>query len=236
MAGEWGRLVERIEERAAWRALRRHVVLDRPTLVMGSAPNARLPDGWDPANPLVTVNAAQVSAAALGLGPPLLTVLSVTLLGTHANGREAQRVLAGLSTRHLLVISHAAEWQRDAPVLARIGYRAEQTHRVTTRWRSRIVLEQTGLDAGRGDPEHTKVSNGVYAICQTLALGAPHVVVAGFSLTGGHAYNELGLRRLHVEPDRRAFEALAQRAAGRIHAATEDVGAALGLPVWRAPS
>ncbi len=231
-AEEFTRLSERARDACAGVTLSRRVALVRPTLVLGSAPSPVLPDAWPLANPLITINASQVSGEGLGLPVPTLTVLSVTVLDARQQAREVQRVLAGRSTGQLLVVTHTAEWRRDGHVLADIGYRAGHTLRVSTRYRGVVVRAQTGLDAGRGDPRHDKVSNGVFAICQALALGAPRVVLAGFSLGGGHAYNALGLPRLHVEPDQRALAALAARWPGRLYAASAREAEAFGLPLW----
>lgn len=236
LAGELSRLVERARESRDAAALERNVRFERPTLVLGSAPNPSLPVGWSRADPLVTINAAQVSAEALGLGDPTLTVLSVTVLGTSVNSGEVLRVLAGRRTGNLLAVSHPDEWARDGGKLDDIGYRAGRVFRVTTRRRGRVVLDATGEDAGRGDPNDVKVSNGVYAVCQVLALGAPQVVVAGFSLSGGHSYNALGRGRLHVGPDARAFASLAARWPQRLFAASDAVATDLQLPLWPAPS
>lgn len=232
IAQEWIRLSERARDALAGASLRRAVALDRPTLVLGSAPDPGLPEAWPRGNPLVTINASQASAERLGLPVPTLTVLSVTVLNARQQAREAQRALAGRRTRQLVVVTHSAEWRQDGHVLDAIGYRAERIVRVTTRYRGRVVRAQTGLDAGRGDPLHEKASNGVFAVCQAFALGAPQVVLAGFSLTGGHAYNALGLQRLHVEPDQRAFAALAERFAARLFAATSREAEAFRLPLW----
>ncbi len=233
IAGEMSRLLERVREAGDARRLARGVRFERPTLVFGSAPRSTLPPGWRIDDPLVTINASQVPAEALGLPEPTLTVLSADTLGELESNREAQRVLAGRRTRNLLVVAHPAEWAERGPGLKAMGYSAARLYRVTPRFRSRVVRAATGDDAGRGDAEHVKVSNGVYAICQALALGAPEVVVAGFSLTsGGHAYNALEHKRLHVGPDGRAFAALAERAPN-VYAASELLAAELGLPAWR---
>lgn len=233
IAGEVSRLLERVREAGDARRLARGVRLERPTLVFGSAPRSSLPPGWRVDDPLVTINASQVPAEALGLPPPTLTVLSVDTLGGLESNREAQRVLAGRRTCNLLVVASPLEWNERSSKLKDMGYFAGRLCRVTTRFRSRVVRAATGDDAGRGDAESVKVSNGVYAICQALALGAPEVVVAGFSLTsGGHAYNARGHKRLHVAPDARAFAALATRAPN-VYAATDALAVELGLPAWR---
>lgn len=170
--------------------------LSGPAFVLGSGPGATRPEGFDRSWTLATVNASQVSAETLGCGSPDVTLFGSAVLKSGPTNLEAQTVLRDLSTVHAIAFKGSRRYSMSRIRLAMLGYSYDSFHFMTKDARRRIVSESVGENTG-------KPSNGVFLALLCLYLGSTLVVMAGFSLSqAGHAYNDKGRRRLHVNEDR----------------------------------
>lgn len=177
--------------------------LDAPTLVLGSAPGARAPSGlagWH----LVSVNASQVVADGWGLPVPILTLFGTTVLGMRASDRAAQQALRGKRTQCLVMMRDGSNGLVHEFNLWRMRYGYDHRVRLTTHDRLEMLRAMLGEDIA-----NLKPSNGIVLALLALRLGAPSVVMAGFSLQqSGHAYNTANHPRNHVDADRAVLRAV----------------------------
>ena len=169
----------------------------RPTIILGSGPSARPPSnpqGWA----LFTVNGSQALATGWGLGDPDVTLFGTTVLGMRASNREAQRVLRGRRTRLLVMVSDGSNPLVHRFNLWRTGYHCDRSLMLTTRQRAEIF----GAVLGKTLDPALKPSNGVFLALIALYLGAPEIMMTGFSLSSaGHGYNTANHTRHHKEAD-----------------------------------
>lgn len=185
--------------------------LSGPGVVLGSAPDPALPADWGAGWSLITVNASQVMAEKLGLPQPDMTVISGQMMGDRPVNIEAQKVLAGRSTRALIYIDRGVSARESTAAFARIGYGYDSFNSVSYGQREKINRLVLGADYGPGSGER-KISTGLFAALLAVHLGAGPVVMSGFSLNvDGHAYNSLGRRRQHKEVDARVLAMAIER-------------------------
>jgi hypothetical protein len=182
------------------------VKLAGPCVVLGSAPGVRLPSAFGDHWTLLTVNAAQAGLDRLGVRrKPDLTIMSGRMLGHKSANLEGKKVMAGRATSHLVVIERAMTHEQIRAVLEAIGFVYDSLSVIDHRQRARVTYDMLRCNLAIGSGNE-KISTGVFAALLACYLGAHPVVLAGCSLArAGHSYNDLGMRRAHVEYDRRAL-------------------------------
>jgi hypothetical protein len=176
---------------------------DRRCLVVGSAPQPMSPDlaGIDAT---VCINGSGWSARMMGISRPELTVISSRVTRPDQRVRSATMdVLNGLETQHLMLIDVNEETEMARKALDAAGIRYEKFLRVEPLERAAIVGEVCGVEFGLGVAKD-RVSNGVFAITLPIWAGAREVVLAGFSVEGGHSYI-MGTKRGHLAADTQFF-------------------------------
>ena len=177
-------------------------ILDKPWLILGSAPNPTLPPGLAAQSARVDINNAGRTAAGLGLGGADLTIRTQ---------RKSWEEWPDLKTRALL-------WTHRWPkILMHLEMRRKSRAEVGVlrRWprgeRERIVEHVIGASL-TGVGQWEKATTGIAAICYALFVGVPQIVVVGLSLdTGGHSYDGLARQRRQVDEDAFALGLLRNR-------------------------
>lgn len=196
-------------------------ILERPWIILGSAPNPTIPLDLVDNAARVDINNAGRTAANLGLGRADLTV---------RREKKAWSEHEYLDTRGLL-------WVHRGPVLRmrwEIFWNTKGKVDSIFRW-SRKQREAT-VNAVAGDGvgeigQRGKATTGVAAACYGLFVGVPKIVMCGFSIdAAGHSYDDLNRPRLQVEEDLFVL----QRICGRpeLHTTEPDFAAATGLKLW----
>lgn len=196
-------------------------ILDRPWLILGSAPNPAVPAALAARSARIDINNAGRTAAAMGLGPADLTLRTEKKSWTEHPDLDT-RALLWVHRRPLLM-----RWELWRQSRARI----DELRRWTAEEREAIVDAVIG-DAVAGTGKWGKATTGVAAICYGLFVGVPQIVVAGFSVDqAGHSYDTLNRARRQVDEDLFVLERvrdrpelsttetdLAERAGLRLHA------------------
>jgi hypothetical protein len=201
--------------------------------VLGSAPSAVWPDPRFADWVLLTVNAAQAAEPPTPRIPDI-TLMSGQMLGDDPVNREAKRVLRGLSTSELWLIERGITKDAAIEVLRSLSYKYGSLGVISRRQRSRITYRQLGVDAASGVGEE-KISTGVFAALLALEQGASKVILSGISLTAdGHAYNDLGHVRHHVNSDQRALAVAIGRGLP-LFTLCPVFSKASGVPLWAWP-
>ncbi|MCQ0990152.1 hypothetical protein [Jiella marina] len=200
-------------------------ILDKPWLILGSAPNPTVPGDIFATHARVDINNAGRTAQGMGFGRADLTVRA------KKKSWEEHR---HIDTRLLL-------WIHTVPGLALrfllLGKPYDHIGRVRPlrrRDRERVVLEVSGIALDEiGDLG--KVTNGVAMACYGLLLGVPEVVLSGISLSKtGHSYDQLDRKRRQVDEDRAVLTALASDA--RLATTEADLAADVGIRQWSKPT
>jgi hypothetical protein len=189
------------------------VVGGKRCLVIGSAPALSVPP-TDDLDVTICVNGSGIAAERLGLDRPDITVMSSNLTRLEKDQRiDTVSLFEGLFTRHLILFSGRGD-KNDisaaVETLSGAGYRWEElltfTHEeyvaLASAW---VPLNNVLRLAGN------RISTGVFSTALLLELGAKKVVLAGFSLSGGHAYLSYATPRNHQKADRRFFRYVARR-------------------------
>jgi hypothetical protein len=179
----------------------------RQVFALGSAPDSFPPPAGSGAWSIVTVNGSQAVLERLGLPvTPVMSLMNRSVLkSTIVSGVAAREVLRRLSTDNLVVVSHEVTRKQYLLIAFRLWW-------LRYRYRSLTVLDMShrsrimqGL-LGDGYDERDPPSNGVFLCLLALHLGASRILMSGFSLSRtGHAYNNLNLRRRHLDGDRLAL-------------------------------
>ena len=202
----------------AW--LRKLGILDKPWLVLGSAPNPTLPPDLLKRFARVDVNNSGKTAAMLGLPPADLT---------FRKQRKSWREHPFVRTRGLLWLHRRPIWLMHLKLILRPTVRYKSLMKATKAERQAIVEAVCGpMPEGVG--ELGKVTNGVAAVCYGLFVGVPSVTLAGFSLTTmGHHYNSKNSKRRQIEEDRYVLMQLCKR--GDIFTTEAELSEHSGLPM-----
>jgi len=185
-------------------AMLRGLFAGRRSLVLGSAPDAVGPD-LARIEATVCINGSGWSARKMGIVRPQLTVISSRVTRPDHRVRAAtMSILKGLETDYLLLIDVSEEMQAAKEKLDAAGIRYEKFTSVGPLERAAIVGEVCGAELGWGDTQE-RVSNGVFAVTLPIWAGASEVVLAGFSVEGGHSYIDAKTKRSHVAADTEFF-------------------------------
>jgi hypothetical protein len=102
----------------------------------------------------------------------------------------------------LIDVNEETETARRA--LDEAGIRYENFLRVEPLERAAIVGEVCGAELGWGVAKD-RISNGIFAITLPIWAGATEVVLAGFSVEGGHSYVAGHTKRGHLAADTEFF-------------------------------
>jgi hypothetical protein len=200
-------------------------------VVVGSAPKSQQPDGFDGTYRVVTVNASQVNIQAWGVVPDVTLIQYNQIEGQTTNAREVRRVLSGQRTGVLIVLLWRHELQRLKDGLAGIGYSFQFLRLMSRYERIALVHKVTGALNLELDSS-SKYSNGVIATLLALNSGAKAVILTGINpMSSGHAYNSIGLPRLHASKDLDILRRL-NRLGLPVFTADPAVAATTGLPIW----
>lgn len=201
------------------RWLERGGMLERPWLILGSAPDPTLPVPLDPRVAHVHINNAGLTAHARGLPPADLT---------YRAGRKPMTPLNGLSSRNMLWVTSQPRLPMRLRALYAIPLRVERAETLSFRDRDRIVEAVIGTEI-RSVGVYGKPSSGVAAIAYALFCGVPEVIVAGISVElDGYSYEAPPEVRKQKEEDRFALAELAKRHPG-IATSEPALAAATGL-------
>lgn len=207
--------------------------LSGPALVLGAGPGARKPHGYGADWTLVTANAAQVSAEALGLPEPDIAVMHRgVFVGIDPADDYKRELLSGRGARHLVVPIWPGPVERLAQGSARFSYRYE-TLDALDKWRlAHLVWRLCGVYVATSRGWQRRISTGIFAIFLARYLGAGPLVLSGFSLSAsGHFYDSRGSFRHHVDEDARLIR-LALDAGVPLFATEPDFASESGVPLW----
>lgn len=207
-----------------------------PVLVVGSAPESNLPDGFDDTFHVITINGSQNIVKHWGIDVPDVTFMQFRqIYGTNDNAVAVRRVLSGERTGLLYVVRWAGSLKPLIDGLADFNYRYAQLQIVSRYERMAMFNNVTGVLNCEDDLE-TKFSNGVTAILYAINSGAQSVVISGINpKSTGHVYNDLGLIRHHSHSDGEILQILRKRGYN-IYTADPEVALSTRLPLWTARS
>ncbi|RPI46037.1 MAG: hypothetical protein EHM59_08560 [Betaproteobacteria bacterium] len=174
---------------------------------LGSAPDSLPPPAGSGPWSVVTVNGSQAVLGRLGLpAMPVLTLMNRSVLKSSIRtGIAARAVLRGLSTGHLVVVSTKVGRKHRLLTALRLWwlrYRYRSLTLLSAREREQIMAGVLGDAYDQSKPP----SNGIFLALLALHLGASRILMSGFSLSrAGHAYNDLNMRRGHLDGDTAAL-------------------------------
>ncbi|UCI05688.1 hypothetical protein [Mesorhizobium sp. B1-1-8] len=204
-----------------------------PALVMGSAPNFRLPEGYDADWALVTVNASQLLAETFGLPvPDVALIRRGILVGEGEQDFYKRDLLKGRQAKHLIIPVWPDVEDKLKAGCRTFNYRYD-TLQALTQWQLANIIWRLSGKYHVSRRWHRKISTGVFAIMLARFAGFAPVVVSGFSLSqAGHGYDTRNAFRYHADED----AALLRLVVGRgepIYAEDRDFAAETGLPLWQ---
>jgi hypothetical protein len=191
------------------------------------------PQGFNDQFSIITINGSQSVTSNWRADPPDVTMMMFNQIeGTTKNAQEVRRVLSGHRTRALYVLL----WRKDDRARLEKGLKAfdygyDHLYIVDRYERMALLDKVAGVCSLEEDAE-AKCSNGINAVLFALFHGAPAVIITGINPNScGHAYNSVGLTRLHVQMDKMILERLL--AAGRpIFTSDPTVSEETGIPLW----
>lgn len=199
-------------------------------VVIGSAPDTRLPKAA-PGDRHFCVNGSLRIARQLGIEKPAVHLLNAYSLYVSAERAGSRELLRGLSTGHLLLLEPGLEQDKALDAVAEIDLRYDRLDCITRMERVAIILQGTGLHLGLGR-RHQYLSTGMSAVAMALWAGASEVVLAGFSMAGGHQYLQVVTKRDHVVGDSLFLAAMSKR--GLVKTTNPALASAFGLPLVEA--
>ncbi|ABR63797.1 hypothetical protein GOL45_29380 [Sinorhizobium medicae] len=208
------------EKHRRW--LSRLGIVDKPWLILGSAPSPTIPPDLIGHCARVDVNNAGKTANALGLPPADLT---------FRKRKKSWEEHPYVRTRGLLWLHTKSIWVMYLKLLAMPQVRYKSLMRATKAEREAIVnVVSGGLPSDIG--EVGKVTNGVAALCYALFMGVPSVTLAGFSVTKmGHSYDDKGRIRRQIAEDTFVLRRLRDR--GNVFTTELELSEHIGLPFIR---
>ncbi|MEI9403146.1 hypothetical protein [Mesorhizobium argentiipisi] len=204
-----------------------------PALVMGSAPNFRLPEGHDADWALVTVNASQLLAETFGLSvPDVALIRRGILVGAGEQDCYKRDLLKGRQAKHLIIPVWTDVEDKLKAGCRTFNYRYD-TLQGLTKWQLANIVWRLSGKYHVSHRWHRKISTGVFAIMLARFAGFAPVVVSGFSLSqAGHGYDTRNAFRYHADEDA-ALLRLVVRRGEPIYAEDRDFAAETGLPLWQ---
>lgn len=220
-------------ERARWSSFRERQrkwlsklgLLDRPWLILGSAPSPNIPDGILSTHARVDINNAGLIAQALGLGRADLTI------------RKKSKSWAEhptLNTRGLIWYNTNPTWILRMQLMTMPRVRVGSIMKVTRAERDALVDIVAGTTV-RSAGDIGKASNGIAAICYALFVGVPEIVLSGISLSKqGHSYNDASKPRLQVTEDALVLSHLKSRP--ELSTTESGLSTEAGIKLWGAAS
>jgi hypothetical protein len=173
-------------------------LLDRPWLILGSAPQPTIPSHRPAGCAYVYVKYAGRSAKRHGLPPADLTFTTVWQSSDRMKDIAVDNII----------------WLRPKLGLAgrvrrAFGLRATRISDMLGRERDAYVMETLGSLFAQ---EERRPSNGIGLISFALAQGVPQIIIAGISVdVAGHEYDDLKRRRRHSREDIAALKRVAER-------------------------
>ncbi len=203
-------------------------------MVVGSAPVAHKPIGIDRTYSFITVNGSQAVTSRWGIDVPDITFMMFNQVeGDTHNANEVRRVLQGHRTKALFVfLWRKRDRERLERGLRKFDYGYDSLY-IVDRYERMALLDRAAGQLTVELSADAKVSNGVNAVLFALYHKAPAVVITGIDPSSkGHAYNNAGLNRLHMQMDLRILQHLNARGAP-IYTADPLVADATGLRYWR---
>ena len=211
------------------RALLHNLFGERRCLVLGSAPGVLCPD-LSRIDATVCINGSGWTAREIGIDRPDLTVFSSRNTRPDKRVREAtMAVLNGLKTRHLMLIDVNDEMQVARAAIDAAGLQYAEFSCVDPLERAAIVGEVCGIELGLGIARD-RISNGIFAVTLPIWAGASEVILAGFSVEGGHAYLDNTTGRGHLTADTEFFK-LAPRLARRVTTTSQQLHDRFGIQI-----
>lgn len=204
-----------------------------PALVMGSAPNFRLPQRHDGNWALVTVNASQLLAETFGLSVPDIAVIRRGILVDAGKQDFYKRdLLKGRQVKHLIIPVWPDVEDKLEAGCRTFNYRYD-TLQALTKWQLANIVWQLSGKYHMGPGWHRKISTGAFAIILARFAGFAPVVVSGFSLSqAGHGYDTRNAFRYHADEDAKVLRQVVRRGEP-IYAEDRDFAAESGLPLWQ---
>ena len=228
---------------------------DSTILVLGSKPQPALPPPGAYAA-LACANASGFSARALGLRPPLFTVVSAVLGSGNASDRHSLAAMRGLAAGRVYFLPRplpAGGWRRlrhrlrhwrlQAPwvrhLLRRHGLVFDRFEQRPTEAYDGLLLQLAGGDREIAELiARKRPSTGLVALALGLSdVGFSHAILAGFDFTLSHAYGHNPLidqRRdalsKHADTDIAILAAI-QRRRGCLWTSEPAVAARTGIPL-----
>ncbi len=205
----------------------------RPVVIVGSAPVSHKPAGWGPDFSVITINGSQSVIKAWGMAAPDITFLQFNQIeGINTNAVEVRRVLSGQRTGALYVFL----WRKDdrprlEKGLSAFDYTYDSLQIVDRYERMALMDRVAGVQSLELETE-SKCSNGMNAVLFALHNGAPAVILTGINPnSAGHAYNQAGLVRAHVQMDKSIVaKLLAEKRP--LYTADPAVSEEMGIPLW----
>jgi hypothetical protein len=199
-------------------------------VVIGSAPNTRLPRAQQ-GDRHFCVNGSLHIATQLGIEKPAVHLLNAYSLYMSAERAGSRELLRGLSTAHLLLLDPGVERERALEAVAEIDLHYDRLDCISRMERVAIILQATGLHLGLGR-RHQYLSTGMSAVAMALWAGASEVVLAGFSMAGGHQYLQVVTNRDHVVGDSLFLAAMGRT--GLVKTTNPALASAFDLPLVEA--
>lgn len=189
----------------------------KKVLVLGSAPDLKLPDQYSSEWSLICVNASGKAALRYGLKNPDLTVFaSSALLKNTPEFREVRSNILGLRCDVVLVRflgggSLKRVWRtlRGKGILRNQGYEFGELHGLSPQaWKRMVegVMGQENYSLAKN------ISTGVFCIILSIYAGAESVAVCGINPNSiGHSYSKTDFKREHVNSDARVLKFLKEQ-------------------------
>jgi hypothetical protein len=204
-----------------------------PVVVVGSAPVSHKPAGFNDSFSVITINGSQSVTQGWGVDVPDVTLIQFNQIeGTNTNAVEVRRVLRGQRTRMLYILLWRDGFDRLVNGLKAFDYGYDKMEIVNRYQRMALLDRVGGLKKAELDAD-SKCSNGINAVLLALYNGATEVIITGINPdSGGHAYNQENLARMHVQMDRQILLGLMKKGYP-VYTADPAVSESLGLPLWK---
>ena len=192
------------------------IIKNKNVLVLGSAPNCKIPKEYSDQWGLICINASGYIAYKMKLADPDITIMTISaVLNKDESNLEAQKNLKGLKTNSIII-----RYVKNN--LIKIMYRIFfvkkffQINNFTYNsfykfppkiWKpviKEILREDTEIA--------NNISTGVFAILLAYYLGATRVYCSGIDPNqNGHAYSKKNLKRSHKLQDQKILNYLSSR-------------------------